>query len=285
MVSVVPLALGFVALYVVLVGVATFGDKTVSRHLDAFQFTAALRSGGMLLAIAALLVDGFHLPSPLAALTGLGIGLLSGIATVFYCYAIGRLPVWLVTCFANAYIVVTVLLGVVILHEPLTILKIAGIALTLAGLGLLSYHSQKGKKSSFHVSLPLILIGGYIVLIGVATFLEKPALQHLDPFQLNALDAIGMAAVGIVTALIFDHSLSRQPWSLAGMGLGAMMALGAIFYYLGLNKLPISVAAPIANTYVLIPLALSIVFRDQSITRFKIAGIAATLLGVTLLVV
>lgn len=87
-------ALGSVALYVVLIGLASFAEKPVSRHLNAFQFTAALRAGGMLLAVSALVaVHGLTLPSPLAALAGFGIGLISGTGSAFYCYAIGRLPV------------------------------------------------------------------------------------------------------------------------------------------------------------------------------------------------
>lgn len=110
-------------------------------------------------------------------------------------------------------------------------------------------------------------------------------MQYLDALQLNALDAIGMATISIVAVLVFDHQLPRQLWTLLAMGLGVMMALGSIFYYLGLNMLPVSVVAPIANTYIVIPLALSILFLHQSLTRFKIAGVVATLLGVTPLVV
>lgn len=79
------------------------------------------------------------------------------------------------TSFSNTYIVVTVLLGVVVLHEPLTLLKIGGLVLALGGLLLLSYHPHSGKKSGWRPSLSLILIGAYILVVGVATFLEKPA--------------------------------------------------------------------------------------------------------------
>lgn len=280
------LALGLVGLYVLLVGLASFGEKPVAGHLDAFQFTAALRSGGLLLAVPAeLAAHGLSLPSPLAALAGLGIGLISGTGAVFYCYAITRLPVWLVTSFANAYVVVTVLLGVIILHEPLGVIKVAGLVLTLGGLLLLAYHPHRGKQAGWYPGLSLVLIGAYVVVVGVATFLEKPALQHLDALQLNALSTVGTASVGIAAVLAFDHSLPRQAWTLPGTGAGAMMGLGSIFYYLGLQHLPVSVAAPLSNTYVLIPLLLSILFLHASITPFKITGILATLLGVTLLVI
>lgn len=278
------LALGFVGLYVVLVGVASFVEKPVTGHLDAFQFTAALRTGGMILAVATLLAaHGLTLPGLPSTLAGLGIGLISGIGSLLYCYAIGRLPVWLVTCLANAYIIVTVILGVIVLHDPLTPLKIVGLVLTVAGMFLLSYRQGSAGTRGRKEKLSLLAIAGYVLLVGMSTFLEKPALRYLDALQLNALAAVGMALVGMAALLVFDRHLPRTPWAFPATGIGMMMALGAIFYYLGLNRLPISVVAPIANTYVLIPLVLSVLFRHQTITWTNAAGILATLLGVTLL--
>lgn len=280
------LALGFVGIYVVLVGAASFATKLISRDLDPFQLDAAMRIGGVVLAVAALVAaHGLTVPGPLPALAGLGIGVLAGAGALFYCLSLTSLPVWLVASLANAYILVTVVLGVVVLGEPVTVLKVVGVALTLAGMVLLSYHSHGGRKGvgrrAFLRSLAFLL--PYIALIGTSAFLEKPALSHLDPLQLNALTAIGMVAVGVAAALIRDRGLPLRRPGWLGAGIGATIALANIFYYLGLAHLAVSVAATIANSYILVTVLLSVLVLHDSITKEKVAGMAVILLGVTLL--
>jgi EamA-like transporter family len=67
-------------------------------------------------------------------LAGLGIGLITGVGSLFYCFALDYLSVAMVVTFSNLYIVITTLLGIVVLGERVTALKIAGLA-TVNGLG------------------------------------------------------------------------------------------------------------------------------------------------------
>ena len=54
-------------------------------------------------------------------------------------------------------------------------------------------------------------MGGYVVIIGIGAFLEKPALRGLDATQLNGLMAIAMTAVALVD---FAVEGPRMPMSL-----------------------------------------------------------------------
>lgn len=80
------LSLGYVAVYVVLVGVASVIEKPVGRGFGAFQLNALIRAGGLAAAVAALLLaHGFVLPSVPYILAGLGIGLLlTGAGSLLY---------------------------------------------------------------------------------------------------------------------------------------------------------------------------------------------------------
>ena len=127
-------------------------------------------------------------------------------------------------------------------------------------------------------------VGVYVLLLGVGTFLEKPAMKRLDAVQINLLTGIGIAVVGVVALLVRGGSMvpGLRPIG-AGLGIGALIGVGSVFYFLGLRKLPVSLAATVANCYILVTVALAIFFLHDHITLVKGLGIALTLVGVTLL--
>ncbi len=129
-----------------------------------------------------------------------------------------------------------------------------------------------------------IFLVGYILLVGVATFLMKASLKVLTPYQLNFLMGIGMLITGIPALLIAQRSFKVPTKELPlGLLIGIMMATGSILYVLALNKLPASVAAVIATIYVLVVVVLSAIFLKESFDAFKILGIILTFIGVALL--
>jgi drug/metabolite transporter (DMT)-like permease len=93
-----------------------------------------------------------------------------------------------------------------------------------------------------------------------------------------------MAAVGVVAVLVRDRRPPLGASSLAAAaGVGLMIGLGGIAYFLGLAHLPVSVAATLGNAYVLVTTALAVVLRGQTLGRWQIAGAVATVAGVYLL--
>lgn len=279
-------ALGFIGANVVLTGVASFLEHPLSRQLDAFRLGAALRLGGLVMAVGALLAGRDPvIPDLGPGLAGVGIGLILGMGSAFYCLALSGLAPWLAASVANGYIAVTILLGVLVLGERLTWLVVAGLALTLAGIMALSWRQpadtgRRGARQSLAAIWPL---GPYIVLVGIGVFLEKPALRGLTALQLNALTALGMAVVALAAVVARDRRLPTGSAALGAGGVGVLLGLGAVGYYLGLEHLPVSVAATLSNTSVLVTVALAVVFRHQVITLRQVVGAATTLVGVSLL--
>lgn len=130
-----------------------------------------------------------------------------------------------------------------------------------------------------------IFVLGYILLVGLATFLMKVSLKNLSPYQLNFLMGIGMMITGI-PALLIAHRTFRMPSKEIPIGLliGTMMAIGSILYVLSLNKLSASIASVLAATYVAIVVILSVIFLKESFDYVRIIGIFLTFLGTLLLV-
>lgn len=129
-----------------------------------------------------------------------------------------------------------------------------------------------------------MFVAGYVVLVGVATFLMKVTLKNLSPYQLNFLMGIGMLVTGI-PALLIAHRTFRMPAKEIPVGfvIGTMMALGSILFVLALNKLPASVASVLAATYVAVVVVLSWLVLKESFDAYKVAGLALTFIGALLL--
>jgi drug/metabolite transporter (DMT)-like permease len=286
----VTLSLGYVAIYVALAGIASFIEKPAGRGFGAFQLNALIRAGS--LAAAAALVFGHGLVFPAASylLAGLGIGLLSGVGSMLYCFGLDYLPVSLVVTLSNLYIVITIVLGIVVLHEPVTVLKIAGLTCIIAGVLVLAHpparHTANPEPSS--ASTPVqargfALMGIYIVMIGVSAFLEKPALKGLAATQLNVLMGIAMTAVAGIALAVGGPRLPMTKRTVGGLGVGVMIGAASVFYFLGLRGLPVSVASAASNASVVVTVALLAVVLHRPLGRARGGAIALTLLGATLL--
>ncbi len=129
-----------------------------------------------------------------------------------------------------------------------------------------------------------VFILGYILLVGVATFMMKMSLKSLSAYQLNFLMGIGMLLTGIPALLIAHRSFKMPLRELpVGFAIGVMMALGSILFVLAINKLPVSVASVLAATYVAVAIVLSWLFLKESFDAIKILGIALTFVGALLL--
>jgi drug/metabolite transporter (DMT)-like permease len=127
-------------------------------------------------------------------------------------------------------------------------------------------------------------LAGYIVLVGVASFLQKFGMKQLNPYQINFLMTLGMLVTAVPALWVTQGSLSVPTKALPlGAPIGLLMALGSISYVLALSKLPVGTAAAISTSYVLLVVLLSRVFLGESLSWLKIAGILLTTAGVALL--
>ena len=125
---------------------------------------------------------------------------------------------------------------------------------------------------------------GYVVVVGVATFLMKVGLKNLSPYQMNFLMGIGMFITG-VPALLIAHRSFKMPAQELPLGLliGTLMAGGSIFYVLAFSKMPAGLASVLATLYVVVVIFLSWIFLKEGFDAVKITGLVLTFAGTALL--
>src|SRR6266487_6509413 len=122
---------------------------------------------------------------------------------------------------------------------------------------------------------------GYIVLVGVASFLQKFSMKQLNPYQINFLMAVGMLVTATPALWITQGSLTVSTKALPlGAPIGLLMALGSICFVLSLAKLPVGMATAISTSYVVLVFFLSWLFLSERISWMKIAGTLLTISGV-----
>lgn len=140
-------------------------------------------------------------------------------------------------------------------------------------------------KVTMNSSLPGFgFLAGYVVMVGVASFLEKFSMKQLNPYQVNFLMAIGMAVTAIPALWIKQGSLTVPTKALPlGAPIGLLMALGSICFVLALAKMPVGMATAISTSYVVLVFFLSWLFLSENLSWMKIAGTLLTLGGVALL--
>lgn len=130
----------------------------------------------------------------------------------------------------------------------------------------------------------MIFIAGYILLVGIATFLMKVGLKSLTPYQMNFLMGIGMLLTGIPALLLAQKSFKIPAKELPlGILIGIMMAGGSIFFVLAVNKMSVSVASVLAATYVAVVALLSWIFLKESFDAVKLVGLILAFTGALLL--
>ncbi|HYM96129.1 MAG TPA: EamA family transporter [Candidatus Sulfotelmatobacter sp.] len=282
--------LAYLAAYALLAGFAAFIEVPVGRGYRPFQLNALIRMGSVAAGLLTLFAaHGLAIPITLASLAGVGVGVIDGIASIGYCFAIGSLPISTVATLSNLYLVVTTVMGIALLGESITVVKVAGVVATIAGALLLDAAPPRFAVQGAAVprrelqGRPLLIMAAYVVLVGLSAFLEKPLLRSLDATELNGFMSIGMAAVAAVALGLGGPRLPMRRATLLPAGVGALIGLGSVLYFLALRGLPVSVAAALSNASIIVTVALSLVFLGQRLTRQRGIAMALTLVGVATL--
>jgi drug/metabolite transporter (DMT)-like permease len=176
---------------------------------------------------------------------------------------------------------VTVALAVLVLGEPLTAPKLAGLALVLVAVWLLlaapGAVSSDAHREQRRSSLVRVLVA--TVAVGFASFTYKLGLRDgATPISLVA--AQGAVAVTLSTAFsaYVDRRIrpSRAAWRHAPVAAG-LLVVAFMFLAKGLESGEASVVVPVAQMGFVVTALLGFFFLREPFTARKCAGLAAAL--------
>jgi len=126
--------------YILLVGTGSFLQKFSMKQLNPYQINFLMAIGMLITTVPALLIQQRNLSVPAKSLPlGAPIGLLMALGSISYVFALSRMEVGTAAAISTSYVIVVALLSWLFLQESLGLQKVLGIALTLIGVGLLSW--------------------------------------------------------------------------------------------------------------------------------------------------
>ena len=169
----------------------------------------------------------------------LALGLISGVSTVLFFSAIRLIDPAVASFFDRSETVFAVLLGLWLFGERFVPIELAGMAVLLIGLAVLTYTGGQV------VVLGAILVFGANLLYALGLALVKSRLQAIDPGALTGLRALFAMPVLIVYALLAGGWHVPSPLQIAAISVGALLGpfFGHMLYYRALQHIDLSKAS------------------------------------------
>jgi transporter family protein len=120
-------------------GLWAFLPKLATRYLDPKSVIVYQVLGGVLVGLVVLMSLKFQVQFNIPGFTlGLAIGILGFFGAFMYLVAVSKGPLSLVAPITALYPIFAILLGLIFLHETITIKQAAGIGLSLVAIYLIS---------------------------------------------------------------------------------------------------------------------------------------------------
>jgi drug/metabolite transporter (DMT)-like permease len=265
-------------------GTADFFGGLQSRRLPALvvAFWSQLAGGLALLLVLLLRGEPPVLPS---IVWGLGGGLVGALALVLFYRGLAVGIMSLVAPIAGCGAVVPVLLSIAMGQTP-SALAGAGIVVALAGVALVSLHSEASTHSGHDARLSLLLALGAALGFGMffvfvhrgSAFPGASPLWVVGGARLSSLPLLG---------LLIALGPRSMPWPGRRMGLVATVGVldtsaNALFAFASTHGNP-GVVAVLGSLYPVATVLLGRIVLAERLNRMQHAGVALALAGVVLL--
>jgi transporter family protein len=212
-------------------------------------------------------------------LWGMGAGLFAFIALYHFARSLKEGPVSIVAPIFRLSFTVTVLLAVLLLGEPLTGIKLAGLGLALAAVWLLLGSEAGALPAAGAVRVALAQAVIAMAAMGVANFIYKVgALTGGSPASFITGQAMSFLPLATVFAWRVDRGLrtTRAAWVHAGTA-AALFLVALVLLFESLGRGEASVLVPITQMGFVVTAAFGIGFLGEPLTLRKGVGLALAL--------
>jgi uncharacterized membrane protein len=256
-----------------------------SSVFKAFFWNLIIAS--ILLLFALPLADNIQSPPAWVWLLILIDSLIIVFSYLIFCKALEIGPVSIVAPVSSLWGGLTLILGIIFLNEVPSKLSIAGLALAIIGLVLVSFKWQDITKIHVHLASK----GLKYALIVVAAWAPFYIILDVIMQQINGLISIivvnAFAAILIVAyKLIKNEKTNIRSAAVPVIAITAVIyALAELFYIFSLNTEMTTLSAPISSLYPAITVMLAWKFLNEKIQASQAVGIALIIIGISALAV
>jgi transporter family protein len=212
----------------------------------------------------------------IAMLWGMGAGLFVFVALYNFARSLKRGSVSIVAPILRLNFMVTAVLAVLVLGEPLTAYNLAGLALALAAVWLLLGAEAGAAPAAGAARLSLVQAVIAMAAMGVANFFYKVgALTGGSPATFITGQAAAFLPLATGFAWMVDRELrtTQAAWMHAGAA-AALFLLALVMLFQGLTRGDASVLVPISQMGFVVTAAFGLAFLREPITLRKSAGLA-----------
>ncbi|MEO5657436.1 MAG: EamA family transporter [Nitrospiria bacterium] len=276
-------------------GLADYVAALLSRRLGEAWTLLGIQAVGLpILALIWLIIrPPLPVPADLIWITLASGCFAVGYFSFFHGLRVGTIS--LVSPISSAGALIPVAVGMALMGEEASGIRLTGIALTMAGLALLLTDLRAVKRLDAPTRRRGMLAGLVTLLAwGLGTALLLPAIHHAGgfaPIAILRIEVLVVAAAWCAAAspAAPPHqapvsSALRSPAVWALVVPAALLDLTAFFAYgYALHIAPASVAAPVASAYPLVTILIAHQRVGETLNAREWSGVALTLLGVGLL--
>lgn len=203
------------------------------------------------------------------------------IVYAIYYYAIYSGPLGLTTLIIATYPVFAVILSFLFLSERLNLFATIGIALTMAGIILISLPGKFRLKLEKWTLLSLSVSFGY----GLTAYTGKLAVSQVGNATYMMILSITQVMVIVLWRIFIKDPLPKfNAKTLALPALGILLLnIGNIAYYIALESGLASIVVPLSNSYIVLLVILSVILLKEKIMLHQYLGIIIVVTGVILI--
>jgi drug/metabolite transporter (DMT)-like permease len=256
----------------VLYGTADFLGGVAARRAPALSATVMAQGCGLVVVALALPFFPAARPSVAVALWGVGAGLTGGIgvALLYYGFAVGRVSVVApVTAVCAIAIPVLVAFG---LGERPGSLAVAGIAVAIASVALISRHEDPGKPQGRDRSIAIALASGVAIGAFFVCLARTGSASGLWPLVIaRASSTLALAAAARVAKV--PIAIPRQALLVAA-ACGAVDVVANALYLIAVREGPLGLVATLASLYPASTVLLARVVLGERLRPVQSLGLA-----------
>ncbi len=272
--------------------VGSVSIRNLARKLDPFTLNAPRTLAGAVLTIGLLLATGRT--SGLAAITPdklfylvASIIVSSVIGDAFYVASIARIGVSRTIPIANAYPALTLILGLIFLHEQLTWPLVLGLLLVTAGIFLVSRQPSGSEEGSAPKAPRFPYAAAAAVFWAAGMIMVAPGLQGVDALAASAVRTPALSLVLWLIVLVRRSyrqlaGLTRREWVTLIVGGAIGWGLGNLFFMQAVSILGPTRASILASTPPLFALPLSVLWFKEKPNKAIVGGTILAVLGIAL---